>query len=117
MKRLVIKVETWEEMVAWGKELAQRIDEGKPLVESCIRAYLDPDDLNMVFTPARRALLASIQQAPGTMQELATRLNRPTEEVAEDVRALNEVDIFKVRQGRIHLIADEIVFEPLPISA
>lgn len=113
MQKMIIKVESWEQMLLWGKELARKIDQGERLQESCIRSFEDPEDLLALFTPFRRELLEEILRDQGSIDELASRLQRDVVDVDPDIRKLVEADIVTIENGIVHPIAETVVFEPI----
>lgn len=115
MKRMIVKVESWEEMLRWGEELAQMIDRGEKIPETCIRSFEDPEDLLALFTPSRRELLAEVLRCPGSVDELSTRLRRNRTEVDQDVRALVGADIVNIEQETVRSIAETVEFESSPL--
>jgi len=114
MKMMIVKVESFEEMLRWSEELAQMIDRGEKIPESCIRSFEDPEDLLALFTPSRHKLLAEVLRCPGSVDELSARLQRMPVEVEQDVRALVETDILTMEQDVVHPIAEAVIFEPIP---
>lgn len=114
MKQMVIKVESFEETMKGLDALAQLIDSGKRIPESCIRSFSEPTDLLAIFTPARRALLDDILRRPGSIQEIAARLSLDTREVERDIALLAEEDIVVVEEGLVQSIAETVVYEPTP---
>lgn len=114
MKRMIVKVESWEEMLNWGKELARKVDQGESLQESCIRSFEDPEDLLALFTPSRRELLQEILRGQGSIVELAARLQRDVVDVGCDVHKLVEADIVSIDNDIVLPIAETVVFEPIP---
>jgi len=114
LKKMIVKVESWEEMLRWGEELVQMIDRGEKLPESCIRSFEDPEDILALFTSSRRELLAEVLRCPGSVDELSTRLQRMPVEVEQDVRALVETDILTMEQDVVRPIAEAVIFEPIP---
>lgn len=117
MKKMIIKVESLEEMLQWGDELAKMIDQGNRIPESCIRSFEDPDDLLALFTPTRRAVLAEVQWQPSSITDIALRLQRSTNDVEQDVAALAAADIVTLEQDLVQPVAEEVVFEPIPQAA
>lgn len=107
MKKMVIKVESLEEML-------ERIDTA---TESCTRSFEEPEDLLSLFTPARRALLGEIQIRPGSIKDIALRLQRDANDVEQDIRALADAEVVTVKRGWVRPVAEEIVFEPIPQTA
>jgi predicted transcriptional regulator len=114
MQKMVIKVESWEEMLNWSNELARKIDQGEVLRESCIRSFEDADDLLALFTPSRRELLAEVLRGQGSIVELSERVHRDLTDVQQDVRMLIDADIITLENDIVQPIAETVVFEPIP---
>lgn len=117
MKRMIVKVESFDEMMQWGDELAMQAEQGKIITESCIRSFEEPEDLLALFTPVRRQVLSQVQMHPATIDELAARLQRCAIEVEHDIAALVEAGVLVIMQGKVHPVAEEVVFETLPQMA
>ncbi|MTW12579.1 MarR family transcriptional regulator [Pseudoduganella eburnea] len=114
MDKMIVRLESVEEFLARGNEIAQKVDQGFPLEESCIRSFEDPEDLLALFTPSRRELLAEILRGPGSIDELAIRQRRNKDEIEQDVRMLAKADIVTFEDGIVQSVAKTIVFEPIP---
>lgn len=112
MKQMVIKVESFEEMLRWSDELAQMIDSGKRIPESCIRSFEDPADLLALFTPVRRELLDEILRNPGSVNELAARVHRDPDLVTQDILLLADAEIVSFEDNVVKPIAESVIFEP-----
>lgn len=111
MKKMIIKLESFEEMLQWGHEFARMVDLGEPIPETCIRSFEDPEDLFALFSPSRRELLAEIQKQPGPIEEIASRLHRKVAEVERDVSILADAEVVTTGDNWVMPIAEEIVFE------
>ena len=114
MQKMIVKIESWEEMLSWDEELAHMIDRGEKIPESCIRSFEDPEDLLALFTPSRRELLAEILRGSGSVDELSVRVQRNILDVDEDVHRLVDADIVTFEQCMVHPIAETIEFELVP---
>lgn len=117
MRKMIIKVESWEEMLNWSEELAQMVDRGERIPEACIRSFEDSEDMLALFTPSRRELLAEILRGSSSIEALSVRLQRNLSDVEEDVRKLVDADIVTIEQYIVHPIAETVEFEPIQLLA
>jgi len=113
MEKMIVRVESVEDFLARGDEIARKVDQGLPLEESCIRSFEDPEDMLELFTAIRRDLLAEILRGPGSIDELALRLQRDVSDVEHDVHMLVKADIVTFDQGVVQGIAKSVEFEPI----
>jgi len=114
MEKMIVRIESVEEFLARGDDIARKIDQGLPLEESCIRSFEDPEDMLAIFTPSRRELLDEVLRGQGSIEDLAKRLQRNVADVAGDVQKLVEADIVTLENDTVQPIAETIVFEPIP---
>lgn len=114
MEKMIVRIESVEEFLARGEEIARKLDQGLPLEESCVRSFEDPEELLALFTSSRLEVLAEILRSPGSIDELAVRLQRAVSDVELDVRKLIEADIVMFENGTVHGVAETIEFEPIP---
>ncbi|XLZ67765.1 hypothetical protein ABT364_14475 [Massilia sp. SR12] len=114
MKQLVIKIESMEELLAWSKEFAQKIDNGEPVPEACVVSYQEPEELLAVFTADRRKLLDVIARNAGTLGDIAARAGCDLAEAKESIDVLAAAGVIIFEGDVISAIADSVVYEPIP---
>ncbi|WP_374585558.1 hypothetical protein [Pseudoduganella sp.] len=106
-----------EELLAWSKELAAKIDNGEPIPKTCVVSYQDPEDLLAVFTADRRKLLDVIVRQAGTISDIAARANCALAEAKENVQILAEAGVVTFEDDVISAIADSVSYEDFPQAA
>ncbi len=99
MKKVVITQGTAEEFFIRGKTLAKRLDRGERIKAKEITASItfeDIGDLLHALSPARLELIQAVKSEPGSITNLAQRLNRDRSAVTRDVELLRQVGILQV---------------------
>jgi predicted transcriptional regulator len=96
MRTVVIKTAPPEDFFRRGRELAERADAGEPIPEQRVISFEDPDELLQLLTPARRALLQTIKDMPGSIAAIAARLHRDRRAVKRDLDALAKYDLITI---------------------
>lgn len=114
MKQLIIKIESMEELLAWSKEFAQKIDNGEPVPEICVVSYQEPEELLAVFTADRRKLLDLIALNPGTLGDIAASASCDLAEARENIEILAAAGVITFEGDVISAIADSVVYESIP---
>lgn len=97
MKTGTVKAGTEEEFFRRGKQIAKLADKGFPIPEEKIMSFEDPADMLKLLTPARMALFEVVKSHPGSIQEVATLLNRDRSAVSRDVSAMEKAGLFSVK--------------------
>ena len=96
MRKTDIRVEPVEAFFERGRKIAQLADEGKRLPASRVVAFEDVADLLALLTPQRVLLLKTVKETPGSIAELARRLNRDRSAVTRDVQVLERFGVVDV---------------------
>jgi predicted transcriptional regulator len=99
MKKVVITQGTVEDFFNRGTTLAGRLDRGERLKgkESATTiTFEDIGDLLHALTPARLELIQAVKGEPGSITNLAQRLNRDRSAVTRDVELLRQLGILDV---------------------
>lgn len=117
MKQLVIKIESMDELLAWSKELAQKIDNHELIPETCVVSYQDPEELLAVFTADRRKLLDVIVRQGGTISDIAARAHCGLAQARKNAKVLAEAGVITFEGDVISAIAESVVYEDFPQAA
>jgi len=88
MTKLVIKTGSAETFFKRGRQLAAAADRGARLPDECTLSFDDPDELVRLVTTARLALFRAVKEEPGSITQIARRLQRDRSAVKRDVDAL-----------------------------
>lgn len=83
--KTVIRTGSVEGFFKRGREVARLADQGKPLPAERVIAYEDPEDLARLVTVAKIALFRAIKEGPGSITEIAARVNRDRSAVKRDI--------------------------------
>ena len=76
MTKLIIKTGTEEDFFARGRRLAKAADRGKALEAVRTISFEDPADVMKLITETRLALFRAVKEAPGSITDIAARLQR-----------------------------------------
>lgn len=98
MSKLTITSATEEEFFAQGRQLAKLADRGAPLPHYRIISFEDAADIGKLLSAARVALFRAIKEKPGSITELATRLQRDRSAVKRDVDELEKFGFVTVSE-------------------
>ena len=96
MRKTDIRVEPAEAFFERGLKIAQFADQGKRIPASRVVAFEDVEDLLALLTPQRVVLLKTLKETPGSIAELARRLNRDRSAVTRDVQVLERFGVVDV---------------------
>lgn len=81
-----------------GKRVAQLADEGNPIPHEHIISFEDPQDLAKLVTTAKLLLFREIRNCPGSITDLALRLQRDRSAVKRDVDALARLGLLEIEE-------------------
>lgn len=79
-----------------GKAIAKKADAGEALKEEATLTFEDPDDVLELLTPARLKVFREVKDAPGSIQDVASRLHRHRAAVSRDIDQLQKAGLIKV---------------------
>jgi len=96
--KTVIRTDSVEGFFKRGRELARLADQGKPLPAERVIAYEDPEDLARLVTVAKIALFRAIKERPGSITEIAARVNRDRSAVKRDIDDLEMAGLVYVEE-------------------
>ncbi len=96
MSRVTIKTGTPKEFFERGRQIAKAIDRGEHLPTERILSFEDPVELVRLVTAARLAVFRAVKEAPGSITEIAERLQRDRSAVKRDVDALEGAGLVSV---------------------
>jgi predicted transcriptional regulator len=88
MKKVTVKVETPEEFLKRGRNIARRADRGEPLAEEMTISFEDTTDMLALLTPKRIEVFREVKVKPGLLTDISLRLKRDRSAVKRDVDAL-----------------------------
>jgi predicted transcriptional regulator len=91
-------VEPVEAFFGRGRKVARLADGGDRIPPSRVVAFEDIESLRQVLTAKRILLLRQVREAPGSITDLARKLNRDRSAVTRDVQALERVGIVQVTE-------------------
>ena len=96
--KTVIKTGNVEGFFKRGRDMAQRADTGKPIPAERIITYEDPEDLARILTSAKIALFRAVKQQPGSITDIALRLQRDRSAVKRDIDDLQQAGLVSVEE-------------------
>jgi len=88
MKKVTITTGTESDFFVRGRMISRAADAGGTFEQELILTFEDFEDLRKLISPARLNLLRSIIKEPGTISDIAERLNRSRGAVMRNVKAL-----------------------------
>ena len=118
--KTVIRTGSVEGFFKRGRDIARLADQGKPIPAERVIAYEDPEELARILTTAKIALFRAIKERPGSITDIAARLNRDRSAVKRDIDDLEQAGLVSVEErlhpghGRLKEVrasADRIVLE------
>lgn len=118
--KTVIQTGSVEGYFKRGREIARLADREKPIPAQRVITYEDPEDLARILTTAKIALFRAIKQHPGSITDIATRLNRDRSAVKRDIDELAQAGLVNVderphpghgRRKEVTAIAERIRLE------
>lgn len=109
-KKVSIDVREKEDFFAKGKKIASLADKREKIPEEKTIWFEDVKDFNKFISAKKIALLAQIRDMPGSITELAKRINRDRVAVTRDVNELESSGLVKTEMisnhghGRIRVV-------------
>lgn len=97
MSKITVKTSTEKEFFARGRATARATDAGGKLSASKLISFEDAADLVKLMSSARLALLRAVKEAPGSITEIAQRLQRDRSAVTRDVAQLQNAGLLSVQ--------------------
>lgn len=112
MNEVLFSTCTLEEFLQSGRQMAKCIDRGLPLQEVHSRSFGDPVELLNVLTAERVQLFLVVRDHPGTVADIAERLDRDVSSVKADLDALVQIEIIEVDTTQVaHALFQSIRIE------
>ena len=96
--KTVIKTGNVEGFFKRGREIARFADQGKAIPAERVITYEDPEDLARILTGAKIALFRAIKEQPGSITDIAARLNRDRSAVKRDIDDLEQAGLVRVEE-------------------
>lgn len=96
MTKLTIKTGTQDAFFKRGRQLAQAADSGKTIAQERIISFEDPYDLMKLVTATRLTLFRAIKETPGSITDIATRLQRDRSAVKRDLDELQRAGLVTI---------------------
>lgn len=98
-RKLRIESAPWESFKERALESAREFDGGEEQSGPRVLSFEDPERIQRLLTPRRLELLRSVMEdPPGSIRQLAERLERNVSDVHDDVTLLEEYGIMKLEQ-------------------
>lgn len=88
MSKVTIKTGTAQEFFERGRQIARAADRGERLPSGRVLSFEDLVELVRLVTAARLAVFRAVKEAPGSITDIAERLQRDRSAVKRDVDAL-----------------------------
>ena len=98
MTKLTIKTGTEKDFFARGRRLAKAADRGKALEAVRTISFEDPADVMKLITETRLALFRAVKEAPGSITDIAARLQRDRSAVKRDLDELEQVGLVTIAE-------------------
>ena len=96
MSKVTIKTGTAQEFFERGRQIARAADRGERLPSGRVLSFEDPVELVRLVTAARLAVFRAVKEAPGSITDIAERLQRDRSAVKRDVDALEGAGLVSV---------------------
>ena len=96
MSQFTITTSTEQAFFQRGRKLARAADEGESLAAERILSFEDPAEMMKLISAARLALFRAVRQAPGSITDIATRLQRDRSAVKRDLDALERAGLVTI---------------------
>ncbi|MDR0781789.1 MAG: hypothetical protein LBF16_14050 [Pseudomonadales bacterium] len=93
MNKLTLKTGTQEEFFKRGRQWAKAADRGAPIPAEITVSFEDPADVMKLITTARLALFRAVKEMPGSITDIAERLQRDRSAVKRDLDELARVGL------------------------
>jgi len=96
MSKVTIKTGTAQEFFERGRQIARAADRGERLPSGRVLSFEDPVELVRLVTAARLAVFRAVKEAPGSITDIAERLQRDRSAVKRDIDALEGAGLVSV---------------------
>ena len=96
MTKLTIKTGTESAFFKRGRQLAKAIDSGKTIAPERIISFEDPYDLMKLITATRLTLFRAVKETPGSITDVAMRLQRDRSAVKRDLDELQRAGLVTI---------------------
>lgn len=98
MSKLTLLSGTEDEFFLRGRQLAKAADQGEPIPHERIISFEDPVELMRLITGARLALLRTVKKTPGSITDIAARVQRDRSAVKRDLDALERAGLVTISE-------------------
>jgi predicted transcriptional regulator len=98
---IIIKTGTPDEFFSRGRQLSKNADRGDSLASERILSFEDPADLMRLMSNTRLDLFRAVKVRPGSITDIAARLNRDRSAVKRDVDALERAGLVTVTDRKL----------------
>ena len=98
MSKFTLLNGTEDEFFLRGRQLAKAADGGEPIPNERIVSFEDPMELMKLITGARLALLRTVKKTPGSITDIALRLQRDRSAVKRDLDALERAGLVTIAE-------------------
>ena len=89
--------ESTEDFFKKGRKIARLADAQKPIPESYVLSFDDPQVFSTLISPAKLRLIASIREEPGSISVIAKKLHRDASSVSKDISLLEGFGLVAVK--------------------
>ena len=96
MTKLTIQTGTEDAFFKRGRQLAKAIDSGKSIAPERIISFEDPCDLMKLITATRLTLFRAVKETPGSITDIAIRLQRDRSAVKRDLDELQRAGLVTI---------------------
>ena len=96
LTKLTIKTGTEDAFFKRGRQLAKAADSGKTIAPERIISFEDPFDLVKLITATRLTLFRAVKETPGSITDIALRLQRDRSAVKRDLDALQQAGLVTI---------------------
>jgi predicted transcriptional regulator len=94
--KTIVQTATTEEYFRRGRNVGRAADRGARMLARRVISFEDPADMAMLLTPKRLALFSAVSTKPGSIADVAARLQRSPRAVGQDVNLFARLGIFVV---------------------
>ena len=98
MTKIIVKAGTEDGFFAHGRQLAKAADRGEKLRDARIISFEDHADMIKLISTARITLFHAVKQQPGSITEIAERLDRDRSAVKRDIDALERAGLLMITE-------------------
>lgn len=98
MKKVIIKTGTEADFFKRGRKISKALDACKPLSSKLILSFEDPSELISLISGRRLSLFRAIKKDPGSITDIAKRLNRTRRCIQRDIDAMQSAGLIIVTE-------------------